>query len=169
MTSMRIIAAAVAIVSALAGCSGAAAPAAIVPAPNVLPHAVPIGVSRTIPDTEVTLDPPGVTDLSSAAVSSSTAFALCGSGVADCGAGVPARVELARVTDPSWGGTSSTSGALRQVLVWVFTWTGLQTCPVVQGPLGARSASPAPTAGGACQQLTFVDATTGAFIYSLRH
>lgn len=118
MSSLRTVAYAVAIISALAGCSGVGAPAAIVPAPNVaLPQAVPIAVSRTIPDTEVTLDPPGVTDVSSAAVSTGTAYALCGSGVADCGAGAPARVELARVTDPSWGGTSSTNGALRQALV----------------------------------------------------
>jgi hypothetical protein len=118
MSRLRLATYVLAVVAALGACSGAATPA-VVQAPDLtLPTAVPLAASRTIPDTEVTLDPPGMADTSAARVSSGSAYALCGSGVAQCGPGTPAKVELARVTDPSWGGTSTTGGGLRQVLVW---------------------------------------------------
>jgi hypothetical protein len=169
MSRLRLATYVLAVVAALGACSGAATPA-VVQAPDLtLPTAVPLAASRTIPDTEVTLDPPGMADTSAARVSSGSAYALCGSGVAQCGPGTPAKVELARVTDPSWGGTSTTGGGLRQVLVWAFTWTGQQACAPVFGGLTDSTSTPATPIAADCQQVTLVDATTGTYIYSLQH
>ncbi len=57
------------------------------------------------------------------------------------------------------------------MLVWALTWAG-QACPPLEGAPGASTPSPAaaqPTRAADCEQLTLVDATTGAYIYSLQY
>jgi hypothetical protein len=169
MRRVRLAVLVLSVAGVVAACSGAAAPA-VVQAPDLtLPAADMVPASRTIPNTEVTLDPPGVANIDSARVSSAAAYKLCGSGVAHCGRGAPAKIELARVTDPSWGDANSSAGGLHGLLVWAFTWSGPDACAPVFGGYTASSSAPTPPESAECQMVTFVDATTGSYIYSLQN
>jgi hypothetical protein len=125
----------------------------------------PLAGARTYPAAGITLAPPTVRV---ASVSATVAYDLCRTGVADCPDGQPTSAELASMTDASYG-TNSAGGTFRQLLngtlVWVFSWRNI-TCPRSSGgafvPASSRpSGTAAPTI---CDEVAFVDATSGVFL-----
>jgi hypothetical protein len=119
---------------------------------------------RTFPNEGITLSPPGT---SAPAISSDAAYALCLTHVASCDDSSPTMVELALLTD------TGSSLAPPNTLVWAITWLGV-TCyssfggPVIP-PSTPPSESPVATATPLCDEVAFVDAHSGAFLFTDTH
>jgi hypothetical protein len=127
----------------------------------------PLANARTYPGASITLAPPKV---QVASVRATAAYDLCRTGVAACPDGQPTSAELASMTDASYG-TTQADRTFRQplngTLVWAFSWRNI-TCPpssggaLVPGNSGPKGTS-APTI---CDEVAFVDATSGAFLFT---
>jgi hypothetical protein len=119
---------------------------------------------RTFPNEGITLSPPGSY---APAISSDAAYALCLNNVAACDESSPTMVELALLTD------TGSNFAPPGTLVWAITWLGV-TChgsrggPVVT-PSTPPSESPVATATQLCDETAFVDAHSGAFLFTDTH
>jgi hypothetical protein len=159
--------------SLLVGLTGCVAPGSTV-APGASSGRValsvadqPLAKARTYPTAGITLAPPKV---QVASVAAAVAYDLCRTGVADCPDGQPTSAELASMTDTSYG-TTQPDGTFRQplndTLVWAFSWRNI-TCPPSSGgafvPASSRpSGTAAPTI---CDEVAFVDATSGGFLFT---
>lgn len=122
-------------------------------------------VERAIPNAGITMSPP-TTQI--AAIQAKDALAVCTSGVASCPDG-PAAAELAIATD-SGSGRVDAAGKMTLLmnhkLVWALSWSDVQCTH--SGPPPLPGASPAPRFT-ACDVVAFVDANTGAFLYTLSY
>jgi hypothetical protein len=172
---------------ALAGCvggpaAGGSATAAVPPAATVSPPpasqaGIPAGttlkVARTLGDPHITMSPPGI---AKPAISSDAAYQLCLKGVAGCLPEPPTEIVLALVTDTAYGTTSSAgvdTQNLKNTLVWAISWLGSSQCVFsgggAGGPAGSMPPPSAPQSQPLCDSITFVNATTGAFIYNVAY
>lgn len=100
-----------------------------------------------------------------AAVTAAEALKVCGS-TASCPNG-PASAELAIVTDTQSTNVDAAGTAtpvMDHKLVWVLSWTNVECTHSGPGPLPGQSVGPRTTA---CDVTAFVDASTGADIYTL--
>jgi len=162
---------AAAALSLLVGLTGCVAPGATVaPGANGGRAALsvpdqPLAMARTYPTASITLAPPNGRI---ASVPATVAYDLCRNGVAACPDGQPTSAELASMTDVSYG-TTQADGTFMQplndTLVWAFSWRNI-TCPRSSGgafvPGSSRpSGTAAPTI---CDEVAFVDATSGVFL-----
>lgn len=130
--------------------------------PPTLGAVTTLQVQRTIPEAGITMSPP-TTD--SAAVQATDALAVCGS-TASCPSGA-ATVELAIVTDTqstTVDAAGKTTPVMDHKLVWALSWTNVPCSHSGPGPLPGQSVGPRTTT---CDITAFVDANTGAFIYTL--
>jgi hypothetical protein len=177
---------------ALIGCTavpGAASPTGSTPTPTASASAqalasvraslaaVPAGtvlqVARTLGDPHITMSPPGS---AVPAITSEAAYLLCLRGVAGCLPEPPTEIVLALVTDTAYGTTSSagkTTLLLTNSLVWAISWIGSSQCVFSGGGApGAPGSAPPPSAPQTqplCDSITFVNATTGAFIFNVAY
>jgi hypothetical protein len=156
--NIRLAAAAICLLVGLVGCIASGATGAPATGSVRAALAVPdrlLAKARTYPTAGITLAPP---DGSTASVTASAAYDLCRTGVADCPDGQPTSVELAAMTDVSYG----TTGA---ALVWALSWRNI-ACPPSSGGAfvpGATRPSGA-TAPTVCDEVSFIDATSGLFL-----
>ena len=178
--STVLVAAALSLQVGLAGC--------VAPGATVAPGASsgraalsvadqPLAKARTYRTASITLAPPKVPV---ASVPATVAYDLCRSGVAACADGQPTSAELASMTDTSYGTTQADgtfNQTLNDTLVWAFSWRNI-TCPPNSGgafvpgntgPSGTapvpRSSEPSGTAATTiCDEVAFVDATSGEFL-----
>jgi hypothetical protein len=79
----------------------------------------PLAAVWTIPDTGITLSPPGTMV---PIVSADRAYDLCRTHVAECDPGAPTAVQLALMTD------TGSNMVANDTLVWVFSWLGSDGC-----------------------------------------
>ena len=161
------------VLSLLVGLAGCVAPVATI-APGassgraaLLVADQPLAKARIYPTASITLAPPKV---QVASVAAAVAYDLCRTGVAACPDGQPTSAELASMTDVSYG-TTQADGTFRQplndALVWAFSWRNI-ACPPSSGgafvPASSRpSGKAAPTI---CDEVAFVDATSGGFLFT---
>ena len=83
---------------------------------------------------------------------------------------------LALVTDTAYG-TTSPAGVdtliLKNTLVWAISWIGSSECVFSGGGAGGTPGSApqpaAPQSQPLCDSISFVNATTGAFIYNVAY
>jgi hypothetical protein len=172
---------------ALAGCvggpgtggsaTGAVPPAATVSSPPASQASIPAGTAlkaaRTLGDPNITISPPGG---AVPAISSEAAYQLCLKGVAGCLPEQPTEIVLALVTDTAYG-TTSPAGVntliLKNTLVWAISWIGSSQCVFsgggAGGPPGSTPQPSAPQSQPLCDSISFVNATTGAFIYNVAY
>lgn len=118
-------------------------------------------VASTIPDSLITLSPPSAVN---PAVSADTAYGLCSNHVADCDPSSPTSVELAVLND------TGSQVVKPHTLVWAIRWVPV-SCPNYGGAPAAATSSataetPAATASPVCEKIAFVDAGSGAFIFT---
>lgn len=171
---------------ALAGCVGgpaaggsttAAGPptATVSPSPGSnagVPTGTTLKVARTLGDPHITISPPGG---AVPAISSAAAYQLCLQGVAGCLPEPPTEIVLALVTDTAYGTTSAgvDTQILKNTLVWAISWLGSSQCVFSGGGAGGPQGSiPPPSATQSqplCDSITFVNATTGTFIYNVAY
>lgn len=168
--SRRSIGLAVAVLSLLVGIDACVAPgASVAPSstgvrPQLSTPAQVLSVTRTYSSAGITLAPPNGRAPS---VTAAAAYDLCRSGVADCPDGQPTNAELASMTDSSYG--TQTNGTLQRTLtdtlVWALSWRNI-TCPRSSGGAFVPGASrpSAPAVSTICDEVAFVDATSGAFL-----
>jgi len=170
-----VLAAVLSLLVGLTGCSapgGTVAPGASSGRAALSVSGEPLAGARTYPTAGITLAQPTVRV---ASVSATVAYDLCRTGVADCPDGQPTSAELASITDASHG-TNSAGGTFRQLLngtlVWVFSWRNI-TCPRSSGGGVSTHASASIDAGPSgtaeptiCDEVAFVDATTGGFLFT---
>jgi hypothetical protein len=120
---------------------------------------------RTIPDAGITMSPPSTL---TAAIQANDALAVCTSKAASCPSGT-ATAELVIATDDS-SGTADAAGKITLVmnhrLVWALSWSDVQCAHSGPAPLPGGSVGPR---FSACDVTAFVDANTGAFIYTLSY
>jgi len=154
----------VAALSLLVGLTGCAAPRVGSGRAALFVPDEPLAKARIYPGAGITLAPPNGRI---ASVPATVAYDLCRTGVAACADGQPTSAELASMTDASYGNT----------LVWAFSWRNI-TCPPNAGgafvpgntgPSGSaslpRSSEPSGTAAPTiCDEVAFVDATSGVFL-----
>jgi hypothetical protein len=166
--NIRLAGAAICLLAGLVGCAASGATGAPATGGVRAALAVPdqrLAKARTYPTAGIMLAPPiGWT----ASVTASAAYDLCRTGVAGCPDGQPTSVELAAMTDVSYGATGA-DGKLRQpvkdTLVWALSWRNI-ACPPSSGGAfvpGATRPSGA-TAPTVCDEVSFVDATSGVFL-----
>jgi hypothetical protein len=103
-------------------------------------------------------------------ISATTAYSTCASGESPCvGMTLPATAELAIFSDDQYG--SSAGGTLKpafqNVLAWVLTWHRVSCSPA--GPAPRVGSGPAVSRSWACDQLVFVDATSGKYMLAWVH
>lgn len=129
----------------------------------------PLVTEWKIPDSGITLSPPGTLD---PAVSHDAAYELCMNGVADCDPGQPSSIQLALASD-SGSGQLDTSGNLvplmDDTLVWAISWLGISCPPGSGGPAVTPSPdgnAPAASIQPLCDKIAFVDASSGKFIFT---
>ncbi len=145
--------------------SGQATPGSVVPT-----QANALAVEWKIPDSSITLSPPGN---AVPAISRDSAYGLCLIGVASCAPSNPTAIQLASATDTG-SRKLDPSGTLVPLmsnrLVWAISWLGI-ACPPGGGgpatrpsPLGANT--PVATVQPLCDEVAFVDAHSGAFIFT---
>ncbi len=123
-----------------------------------------------IADSGITLTPPGN---AAPTISSDSAYGLCLSGVAACGPGNPTAVQLALATDTGSGQPDPSGKLIRLMdnrLVWAISWLGIR-CPPSSGgayvrPSPSSTNTPVATTQPLCDQVAFVDAHSGAFIFT---
>jgi hypothetical protein len=164
--------------TASAGAVTTPTPVAPVPTFPVSLTDIPAGTvlmtTRTLGDPHITISPPGS---ATPAITSKAAFELCIKGVAGCLPEPPTEILLALLTDTAYGTTSS-AGAdafpLKNTLVWAISWIGSSQCAFSGGgPAGPPGSLPTPaappTSPALCDSITFVNATTGAFIYNVAY
>lgn len=183
---MRVTALAAVAAVALAGCVGGSAPpsspgssapsssAVALPAsPSGIPQGSVLTATRTLGDPRITLAPPGGVV---PAVSSGAAYQLCLKGVAGCLPGPPTEIVLALLTDTGYGTTSSggvDTLPLKDTLVWAISWIGSTGCVFsgggAAGPPGATPQQTVAQSQPLCDSISFVNATTGAFIYNVAY
>lgn len=125
------------------------------------PAGTRVTVAFTIPESGITLSPPGD---AVRATSSDAAYELCLTpGGASCQPSPPTSIQLALITDTS-------SGLVKPgTLVWVMSWLGVTTCtPSLGGGPGLPgNQSPIATPGQPlCDAYAFIDAHSGKFIFS---
>jgi hypothetical protein len=165
-----VLAAALGLLVGLAGC--------VAPGSTVAPGASggraalsvpdqPLAKARTYPTASITLAPP---DGRVASVPAEVAYDLCRTGVADCPDGQPTSAELASITDTR-DGTSQADGTLMQplddTLVWAFSWRNITCPPSSGGAFMPASSRPFGTAAATiCDEVAFVDATSGGFLFT---
>ena len=128
---------------------------------SVPPQGSSLVTKFSIPDSGITLSPPGNVFPGTTA---DAAYQLCLTpGGADCRPGTPTTIQLALITD-----TSSTL-VKPGTLVWVMGWLGVTTCTPSLGPVGRNqpgNQSPVATPGQPlCDAYTFIDAQSGKFIF----
>lgn len=116
----------------------------------------PLSAARTIPDTGITLSPPGTM---TPAVSADRAYDLCRTHVADCDTGAPTAVELALMTD------TGSNMVAKDTLVWMFSWLRSDRCLFSGGGNPAPN-TPAITPKPICDKFAFIDARTDAFYFT---
>lgn len=116
----------------------------------------PLSAVRTIPDTGITLSPPGTM---TPTVSADRAYDLCRTHVADCDPGAPTAVELAVMTD------TGSNMVANDTLVWVFSWLGSGGC-VFSGGGNPAPNTPAVTPKPICDKFAFIDARTDSFYFT---
>jgi len=123
------------------------------------PAGTRVTVAFTIPESGITLSPPGD---AVPATSSDAAYELCLTpGGASCQPSPPTSIQLALITDTS-------SGLVKPgTLVWAMSWLGVTTCVFSGGGPGLPgSQAPVATPGQPlCDAYTFVDAHSGKFIF----
>ena len=120
---------------------------------------------QTLGDPHITLSPPGSVV---PAVSSDTAYHLCLTGVIACFPESPTAITLARMTDTAYGTVSSAGKVtltLNNTLVWAISWIGSNHCLSAPGA-AVDSPPPPPSVHPLCDQIAFVDATTGKAIFT---
>ena len=157
----------VAALSLLVGLTGCVAPGASSGRAALSVPDQSLAKARTYPTASIKLAPPNGRI---ASVPATVGYDLCRTGVAACPDGQPTSAELASMTDVSYG-TTQADGTFRQplndTLVWAFSWRNI-TCPPSSGgafvPGNSRpSGTAAPTT---CDEVAFVDATTGGFLFT---
>jgi hypothetical protein len=116
----------------------------------------PLSAVRTIPDTGITLSPPGSM---TPTVSADRAYDLCRTHVADCDSGAPTAVVLALMTD------TGSNIVEPNTLVWVFSWLGSSGCFFSGGGNPAPN-TPAVTPKPICDKYAFIDARTATFYFT---
>ena len=165
-----VLSAALSLLVGLAGCvapgatvaPGASAGRAALSVPDQ-----PLAKARTYPTASITLAPPNGRI---ASVPATVAYDLCRTGVAACPDGQPTSAELASMTDVSYG-TAQAVGTFMQplndTLVWAFSWRNI-TCPSSScGAFVPASSRPSGTAAPTiCDEVAFVDATSGGFLFT---
>jgi hypothetical protein len=147
----------------------AQAPASSSPAASRagIPAGTDLETTRTLGDPHITLSPPGS---AVPAISSDAAYSLCLKGVAGCLPAPPTEIVLALLTDTAYGTVSSAGKVtltLTNTLVWAISWIGSTQCVFSGGGVGPRPSAP-PTQP-LCDSITFVNATTGAFIFNVAY
>lgn len=137
------------------------------------PTKIPTGVRYVGPITAPTSYARGVVTLSvpplsvTPTVSWETAYASCASGNAICEPGVSMTISLASASDTRAGIARSNGSiipVMNHTLVYVFLQNGAPCAPV--GPPSSGAAGPARVLS--CTILNFVDANTGAVLYSVQ-
>jgi hypothetical protein len=126
------------------------------------PHGTALTAAFTIPDSGITLSPPGD---AVPRISSDAAYELCRTpGGASCQPGLPTSIELALITD-----TGSTL-VKPNTLVWAMGWLGVTTCISGGGaPTTPGNPSPSATPGppALCDAYNFIDAQSGKYIFGM--
>lgn len=157
--------------------SPVASPSSVASTPAGSQAGIPAGttlkVARTLGDPHITLSPPGT---AKPVISSAAAYELCLTGVAGCLPGPPTEIVLALVTDTAYGTTSSAgvvTPILKNTLVWAISWLGSSDCVFsgggAGGPPGSTPSPSAPPSQPLCDSITFVNATTGAYVYNVAY
>lgn len=132
------------------------------------PQGKALAVQLSPRNSNIVLAPPGT---SSAKVTSTDAYRLCSTGVADCDPSTPTEIDLALATDPDFGpanAAGTVSPRLKNTVVWAVMWRGI-VCPSGGGGKTLATQQPTPAASAAaslCDKFALIDATTGEFVYS---
>jgi hypothetical protein len=130
-----------------------------------------LSVEWKIADSGITLFPP---NNAAPTISSDSAYKLCLSGVAACDPGNPTKIQLALATDTGSGQLDPSGNLIPLMnnrLVWAISWLGIRCPPssggalvVTPSPLGTTT--PVATTQPLCDTVAFVDAHSGAFIFT---
>ena len=125
-----------------------------------------LAVGRTIPNASITMAPPAAKQV--AAIQAKDALTACTSGVASCPDG-PATAELAVATDTASGRADAAGNVtllMDHRLVWALSWNNVQCSHSGPPPAPGASVGSRLTA---CDVVVFVDATSGALLYTLSY
>ncbi len=130
-----------------------------------------LSVEWKIADSGITLSPP---NNAVPTISSDSAYKLCLSGVAACDPGNPTKIQLALATDTGSGQLDPSGNLIPLMnnrLVWAISWLGIR-CPPSSGgalvvtPSSLGTTTPVATTQPLCDTVAFVDAHSGAFIFT---